>query len=62
MKTNKAIQHFGSQAELARVLGLSRSAVCRFGAIMPELRAMQVERATNGELKYDPKVYGTPIK
>lgn len=62
MLTKTAIKYFGTQAELARTLGISRQAVKKMGPIMPELRAMQVDRVTKGEVRYDPKVYGTPIK
>ena len=50
MKTDEAIKHFGSATKLALVLGISKSAVSQWGDEVPELRAMQLERITNGKL------------
>lgn len=46
------IQHFGSKAELARLLDVDRAAVaqwCRFG--LPPARAIEIETITNGKFK-----------
>lgn len=48
MKTNKKI---------SESLGISHAAVCAWGKIIPELRAVLLDRLTNGKLKYNPKLY-----
>lgn len=50
MKKVTAINYFGSAAKLAKALGISKSAVSLWGDQIPELRAYQLERITNGEL------------
>jgi len=54
MRTDTAIQHFGSQAALARALGISQPSVAGWGAKVPWRRQLQLERLTNGALKHDP--------
>lgn len=50
MKTDQAVRHFGSVTALARALGISHQAVCQWGDDVPELRAYQIERLTDGAL------------
>ena len=50
MSTDKAINHFGSAASLAKALGLSKAAVSQWGEYVPALRAYQLERITKGAL------------
>jgi len=51
MKKNEAIEFFGSQVKLADALGINKSAISQWGDYVPELRAFQIEKITNGELK-----------
>lgn len=53
MKKNEAISHFGSQAALARALGVHRAAVNAWGDHIPIGRQYQLEILTNGQLKAD---------
>ena len=51
MTTNEAVAIFGSKAEIARALGISRASVTEWGEKIPELRVYQlreilVERQT----------------
>ncbi|MFB2662011.1 Cro/CI family transcriptional regulator [Shewanella mangrovisoli] len=56
MKTEEAIYHFGNKAKLAKALKISKSAIAQWGTDVPELRAYQIERLTNGALKVNPVV------
>jgi hypothetical protein len=42
IKTQDAIHHFGSIAELARFYGVAGPAVSQWGEYLPELRAYQI--------------------
>tara|TARA_R110002033_G_scaffold102085_2_gene150058 strand:- start:17 stop:202 length:186 start_codon:yes stop_codon:yes gene_type:complete len=53
MKTKDAILYFGSKSQLAKNLGLTKSAVSQWPDDVPELRAYQIERLTKGKLKAD---------
>jgi DNA-binding transcriptional regulator YdaS (Cro superfamily) len=53
MKTKTAISYFGSKSQLAKNLGVTKGAVSQWPDDVPELRAYQIERLTNGELKVD---------
>lgn len=57
MKTEDAIRHFGSRAELARQLGLTRATLTSWGPRVPPLRAVILEELTAGKLKFDPAEY-----
>lgn len=54
MKKADAIKYFGSQKIIAETLGIARSAVSQWGEEVPPLRAFQLERLSDGNLK--PKV------
>lgn len=56
MKKSDVIKFFGTQAEVARVLGINRAAVSAWGERVPPLRALQIENLTDGALKADPKL------
>lgn len=43
MTKKEAVALFGSQAELARALGLSRQAVSKWGDKLPPLRVYQIK-------------------
>ncbi|MEL4429846.1 Cro/CI family transcriptional regulator [Shewanella mangrovisoli] len=51
MKTKDAISHFGNKSKLAKALNISKSAIAQWGSDVPELRAFQIERLTDGALK-----------
>jgi transcriptional repressor of cell division inhibition gene dicB len=55
MKTEEAIRFFGTQAALARALGVSKQAVSRWGESVPDGRAYQLQVITNGKLKAEEK-------
>ena len=54
MRTATAIEHFGSQALLARALGLKQPSISEWGEKVPWRRQLQIEHCTNGALKHDP--------
>lgn len=51
MRTKQAIKHFGSAAQLARKLGISRQSINDWGDEVPEGRQYQLEILTNGALR-----------
>lgn len=51
MTKQEVIEHFGSASELARKLGISRSAVSLWGDYIPESRAYQIESITKGMIQ-----------
>lgn len=57
MYKNCIITHFNGTTKTAEALGVTHSAVCQWGKIIPEKQALKVERLTNGKLKYDPALY-----
>lgn len=56
MLTQQAIAHFGTKAALARALGIKRQAITTWGKTVPLLRALQLEKITEGKLKAPPVV------
>jgi len=64
MLTKDAIAHFGnSQAELARALNIRPQSVADWGAIVPPLRQIQIEKITRGKLKADASIFGpAPVR
>ncbi|GGZ31732.1 DNA-binding transcriptional regulator Cro [Shewanella chilikensis] len=53
MKTSMAIDHFETATALAKALGITKSSVSQWGEHVPQLRAYQLERITNGKLIAD---------
>ena len=51
MKTVQVIQHFGSQAALARAIGIAQPSIAQWGEEPPPLRQLQIEALTKGQLK-----------
>jgi hypothetical protein len=51
MKTQDAIDFFGSREALAEKLGIDRSATHHWGDIVPELRQYQIQVLSKGKLK-----------
>jgi hypothetical protein len=53
MKTETAINHFGSREALASALGISRQMTYQFGENIPLLRQYQLQVITDGKLVAD---------
>lgn len=53
MKKTDVIKHFGGVVETAKALGIKSQSVSGWPEDVPELRAFQIEKITNGELKVD---------
>ncbi|WP_413486279.1 Cro/CI family transcriptional regulator [Shewanella baltica] len=51
MKTNDAVAHFKGKSKLAKALGINPASVSQWGDDVPALRAFQIERLTDGQLK-----------
>ena len=58
MLTATAIEHYGTQAALARALNVTRSAINQWGEIVPQGAAYKLQALTEGVLKVDPENYG----
>lgn len=57
MYTEEVIKFFGSKTATAKALKISQVAVTRWGQLVPEKRALRIEKLTSGVLTYDPKLY-----
>ena len=59
MRYTEAIEHFGSEAELARALGITRQAVnlWKAGNLVSKGAAYQLQVITAGKLRVDPSLY-----
>lgn len=57
MFKDDVVAYFGSKARVATALGISRGSVTKWKGIIPERRAVRIERMSNGVLRYDPAVY-----
>lgn len=57
MKTADAISHFETASALAERLSITRGAVSQWGEFVPENRANQLSRITDGKLVYDYEFY-----
>lgn len=55
MKTQSAVDFFGSKKKLAEALGITPSAVTMWGGDVPVLRQYQLEHLTAGALKASTK-------
>lgn len=53
MKTNDVFLYFGSKTKTGEALGITKAAISQWGEKVPPLRAYEIERLTNGELKVD---------
>lgn len=54
MKLSEAVAHFGTEAEMARKLGIKPQAVYQWGDKVPMRRQYQIQLMTKGKLKADP--------
>ncbi len=57
MKKAVAVDFFGTQSNLAKVLTVSQAAISRWGETVPEGAAYKLESLTGGQLKVDPALY-----
>lgn len=57
MLKKDAIQQVGSQAEIARALGISTAAVAKWGEVVPIESALAIEVHTSGAVKVDRSMY-----
>ncbi len=57
MKTQDAINYYGSAAELARKLKMTGAGVSFWGGTVPKGRAAELHVLTDGKLVYDPEDY-----
>ncbi|MDY7026644.1 MAG: Cro/CI family transcriptional regulator [Pseudomonadota bacterium] len=57
MRKKDVIQHFNGVSNTAQAVGIGQSAVSQWSDIIPMARALQLERQTNGVLKFDDSLY-----
>ncbi len=63
MRKQDVIQYFGDQTSVAVALGIEQSAVSQWGELIPEKRAVRLERLAGGVerngvvLRYEPDLY-----
>jgi hypothetical protein len=57
MKTADAIAYFGNRHRLALALGIRWHSVQEWGLRVPELRQLQLEELTRGELKAEARLH-----
>ena len=57
MRTDDVVKFFGSKANAARALNLTRGAITNWGEIVPETSVWRVEKATKGKLRGDFEFY-----
>jgi len=54
---SEAVNFFGNKTKLANAAGVKPSSVSVWGELVPEGKAMRLQIASGGVLKYDPVVY-----
>lgn len=55
MKTQTVIEKFGNQHAVATALGIKQPSVAVWGEYPPDLRQLQIEALTGGELRAEPE-------
>jgi DNA-binding transcriptional regulator YdaS (Cro superfamily) len=60
MRTQDAINHYGSQTALAEALGIKQSSVAEWGDYPPKLRQIQIEVITARQLQAEPDCFPSP--
>lgn len=55
MKLSEAVAHFGTEAAMARKLGIKPQAVYQWDGKVPMGRQYQIQLMTKGKLKADPE-------
>ena len=53
MKKKDAVLYFGNTVKLAKALGIAQAAISQWPEDIPQRRAFEIERITNGALKAD---------
>jgi hypothetical protein len=56
MRTQDAIDFYGTQRAVADELGITQAAVADWGEYPPDLRQLQLEHVTHGRLKAEPGI------
>lgn len=56
MRTESVIKYFGTQKATGKALGIRQSSVAEWNEYPPDLRQIQLERLTKGELKAEPGI------
>ena len=51
------VKYYGGISKTAIALGLTHSAVCQWGRVIPERQALKIEKITDKALKYDASFY-----
>ena len=51
------VEYYGGISKTAIALGVTHSAVCQWGDVIPQKQAFVIERITKGKLKYDASLY-----
>lgn len=59
MTFDEALRYFGTQARMARAVGVSRAAILKWTDGVPLLRQYQLERVTGGDLVADDQTLPT---
>lgn len=66
MQKSRVVEYYGGISKTAIALGVTHSAVCQWGEVIPEKQALHLDRLTGGRLKYDSSMYAkssrTPAK
>ena len=57
MLTSTAVKHFGTQAGVAKAIGISRASVNNWPKVVPYDKARALEIVTYGALKVDESLY-----
>jgi len=57
MLKENCINHFGTQAALAKMLKISSPAISVWGSVIPEKQAFRLQMITGGVLTYDQAHY-----
>jgi len=62
MRKSEAVEFFGSQAAVARALGIEPPSVAGWGEEdVPPLRQLQLEKLSGGKLKADQSILPEPV-
>lgn len=57
MLKTQVVEYYGGISKTAIALGVTHSAVCQWGNVIPQKQAFVIERITNGKLKYAANLY-----
>lgn len=62
MQKLRVVEYYGGISKTAVALGVTHSAVCQWGEIIPEKQALRLDGITGGRLKYDSSMYVKPVR